>query len=660
MSWRSTIINQFVTDIKNITLVADPDGLLLEEKIQSELRENGFELVTYEDPIAFRYEYELKFRQYWDREEKTDLVIALRAERDDLDNLPYDLLQKGRCLHFSLSELFPDCQIGVIELLDKSSLETLDKALKVDQPGPMGTNPTMDFVSRHLYQFDAATLNTPALLLSKLLNLHYNNITIPTKICDRLVEQLNRHETLQDWPLSEIISSHTAFFTFLQERWSIYLDNLNPGYINESNHEYGLKIEGPVDLPFEHSDVKVILDDCFREGLLEPIEYDGELKEDWIKCGVKSIDSIERLYGKIKSQLEAMKNQIPDSSTIHQDWIQFSVKYSKWLNNWSKLEIEEIKELHKIKDSFENELDSRFIPWVKNRYSGLHSLPANNPVMVHHIPRMIANHLNKNSKQALIVLDGCSLAQWYTTQEIISEIQTDLSFSNKACFSWLPSLTNVSRQAIFSGKIPLHFSSSINATSKEPKLWENFWVEYGVKPNKIFYKNKIRHQQDVDLIFEKCDDKYTILGLVLDEVDEIMHGQRQGTYAMHQQIRTWTKGKVLINLLNGLLEKGFNVHITADHGNVETKGIGVPREGILVDKAGQRVRVYHDKSLMQTVLDAFPDSYDWNAPGLPKNFFTVFPPKRTAYVEENESPVCHGGISLEEMVVPLVQVSKGI
>ena len=56
------ILREFVPGASPITLAAAPDGLLQDERILAELRERGFSLLRFEDPIAFRYAYESQFR----------------------------------------------------------------------------------------------------------------------------------------------------------------------------------------------------------------------------------------------------------------------------------------------------------------------------------------------------------------------------------------------------------------------------------------------------------------------------------------------------------------------------------------------------------------------------------------------------------------------
>ena len=78
-NWRDQILNHFQPKISRLTLVADPDGLLTEEGMVSAIRQRGFDLIPFEDPIAFRFAYESQYRSAWDRGENTDLVVVLRS-----------------------------------------------------------------------------------------------------------------------------------------------------------------------------------------------------------------------------------------------------------------------------------------------------------------------------------------------------------------------------------------------------------------------------------------------------------------------------------------------------------------------------------------------------------------------------------------------------
>ena len=178
-SWRERILSEFVPGVSRLVLVADPDGLLLEEGILDGLHERGFELIPFEDHVAFRYAYESRFRSRWDRGEETDLVVVLRSPASDLDVLPYDLLQAGRKLSFNLGDLFPKLSYPVVAALDRADLDALFDAQEKYDPGQLGDNATKEFVLRHVFEIAPELVKEPHDLLRVLLRRHYRGQRIP-------------------------------------------------------------------------------------------------------------------------------------------------------------------------------------------------------------------------------------------------------------------------------------------------------------------------------------------------------------------------------------------------------------------------------------------------------------------------------------------------
>ena len=106
-AWTERILAVFPVDVARLWIAADPDDVLLDEVVLSELRGRGFELVPFDDSMAFRAIFEERFRQHWDRGEPAAakaLVLHLRG-RDTAD-LPADYLRDGRQVDLSLADLF--------------------------------------------------------------------------------------------------------------------------------------------------------------------------------------------------------------------------------------------------------------------------------------------------------------------------------------------------------------------------------------------------------------------------------------------------------------------------------------------------------------------------------------------------------------------------
>jgi hypothetical protein len=260
-------------------------------------------------------------------------------------------------------------------------------------------------------------------------------------------------------------------------------------------------------------------------------------------------------------------------------------------------------------------------------------------------------------KAALVVVDGMAMDQWILIRRELTRQRANWRFDDGATFSWVPTITSVSRQSIFSGKAPLYFPSSIYATVKEESLWQQFWVDHGIQVQELAYLKGLGGNSTLERVEHACSiPKVKILGAVVDKVDRIMHAMELGAAGMHNQVRQWVAEGFLAALLDSLLAKGFAVFLTADHGNVESVGCGSPKEGLTAEVRGERVRIYSDNALRSRVASRFPDAIVWKPVGLPPDFLPLIAPERAAFVRQGTRTVAHGGVTLEEVVVPFVRV----
>ena len=147
-----------------------------------------------------------------------------------------------------------------------------------------------------------------------------------------------------------------------------------------------------------------------------------------------------------------------------------------------------------------------------------------------------------------------------------------------------------------------------------------------------------------------------VLAITLFKVDKIMHGMQLGAAGMIGQVRSWTEEGFLRSLLARLTSSGFEVLISSDHGNVEAVGIGTPQEGILSDKRGQRCRIYTEPSLRANAMAKIEGSTPWEHSGLPPNLHVLLARYGDAFVQKGVKIVCHGGSSLEEVIVPFAHL----
>lgn len=661
-SWRDHILKEFTPQIARLTLVADPDGLLTEEGIVVALRERGFELLEFDDPVAFRFSYESKYRSLWDRGEITDLVVILRSATDDLSSLPYDLLYVGRKLSFNLGDLFPNLSYPVIESLDRNNLDALYQAQMRYKPEKLGDNATKDFILRHVFEIAPELIKQPPDLLRVLLRLHYRGQRIPSMLDERFIYILRQNKYFDAWPLERVVSDKEAFFEFLQERWPIFLEGLTPGetaIVSEKGLTDNLKYPGPPVIPFDHDDIRIYIDNLFLEGMLHPVQHPKSdmLSKMWVVSGIRvdpELDTLRRLQKLMKS----IEGSIPDSEGKHQDWLIFAHRWAEVIVLYYQAKKSETLTIQF--QMLQEIVDKAFLLWVQKRYGGLYNQPPVPPVMVHHIPRAMERYMRSmgREKVALILIDGMAFDSWLVIKEEFMKQRPHLSIRERAIFGWIPTITSVSRQAAFAGKPPIYFPNSINTTERESALWSQFWMDHGFTQTEIAYVKGVNETKRNAVDEITSDQRIRILGLVVDTVDKIMHGMELGLAGMHNQVRQWAKEGFLGKLIDLLLERNYKIFLTSDHGSIEAKGCGRPTEGSIADVRGERVRIYPNLILRKTTKEKFPEAMEWPQIGLPQDYLPLLAPDRAAFIHTGEQIIAHGGISLEEVIVPYVQIER--
>jgi len=149
-----------------------------------------------------------------------------------------------------------------------------------------------------------------------------------------------------------------------------------------------------------------------------------------------------------------------------------------------------------------------------------------------------------------------------------------------------------------------------------------------------------------------------VLGLVIDKIDRIMHGMQLGSAGMHNQISQWVNEGFLYNLISLLIEKGFSIYLSSDHGNIEATGCGRPAEGSIADVRGERVRIFSESLLRSRIKQSFPEAIEWHPVGLPEDYLALIAPDRKAFVRKGNKLVGHGGITIEELIVPFIRIER--
>lgn len=660
-NWRDSILREFAPQAARLTLVADPDELLLEEGILRGIKERGYELINYRDPITFRYTYETRFRSRWDHGQSTENNLVVRCEEPGWDGVPHDIVSSSRKLHLSLAGLFPGLSASVLAELEVADLDAVHQALATSAPGVLGENATKDFILQHVFSVASGLVRQPADLLQVLLSRHYRGQRVPAILDDYLLQVLGQKRGFDTWPLETLVRDREAFFRFLQERWPAFLDRMAAGEGRTPTDEmqpHAISLPGPMDIPFDQPGIRVFVDNLFLEGLLQPVshEWADAFLGKWLQVGVRSAARSERLRRRAEL-VEKLALEVPAEDARHLEWTRFALRWAELV----ALMMEKSGDPSTDGEAYQTlrgMVDSRFQGWMVRYYATLASLPATPPVMLHHVGRHLARLLREGEceKVALVVLDGLALDQWSAIQDEIAPRTESIVFREGGVFSWVPTITSVARQALFSGQPPFFFPDSIQSTDKEPQAWRQFWSNEGLSPQEVVYSKGLGDGRP-EVVLEMLDERRVrVAGLVVDSVDRIMHGMHLGAEGMHNQVRLWSRGGFLLELLEGLVRAGFLVFVTSDHGNIEATGCGRPAEGAVADLRGERARVYPNQLLRARVKSSFPEAIEWVPVGLPDGYLPLLAPDRQAFVPDGERVVGHGGTCIEEVIVPLVRI----
>jgi hypothetical protein len=671
LGWRQSILTHFTSEAAaaaRLTIVADPDDLLAEPGVIEEIRARGFELIPFEDHVAFRYAYEARFRSLWDRGESTPLVVVLRTTSCDFDEVPHDLVEEARrqsrLLPFSLAEVFPRLSPHVVGELDRADLDALFRAQTSLDAGSLGENGTRDFVLRHVYRMAPELIRSEPELLVLLFQRHRRGRVFPPSLDARLQDVLAQSRRWLDWPLERILPDREAFLTFLEERWPWFLLGRGIGAV-PGREPSRPSLPGPRNLPFDHDDVRWQLAGLFLEGALPPtpVVSKDDVEEPWMAIGVRGNlpgDAAERLA----LLLPKLREMLPGPSANHRDWQDVALSWAEAVRLRAQLKGAKDGTVVGDFESLHDAIEASFGSWMLEHYASLPNLAhLPSPVTVDKIVPYLSLELRRaggrSPRIALLVVDGLALDQWLLFRDDLRE-HLGATLEERTAFAWVPTLTAVSRQAIFSGDAPFLFPASISTTQKDPRHWARVWEGHGHRGASVQFVSEKKQETEtsfLDRVRESAaHPACRVLGIVVGMIDRMMHGNVTGTGGVHAEIRHWLGRGHFRSLVEALLEEKFQVYLTSDHGNIEGVGIGKPDVGAVADERGERVHVFRDDLTRSRVKAEYEGAVEWPETGLPSAYRALLARGRGAFISRGARTVAHGGIALEEVIVPFVRI----
>jgi hypothetical protein len=296
------------------------------------------------------------------------------------------------------------------------------------------------------------------------------------------------------------------------------------------------------------------------------------------------------------------------------------------------------------------ELDALFEPWIREHYGMLLQSAAFPPVTLDKVAHFLARRVASDSpaRILLIVMDGMGFAQWAQIREQLGLTVLEAH----GCCALIPTLTQVSRQGLLAGDTPDAFAETLTTTSKEPDRWAAFWSARGIAPEHVRYRRTEGISPETKII----DADATVTAIVVTGIDKLMHDVRLVADAqLAANVDIWCRHGFLRRLIADATELGLETWLTADHGNVEAAPGSAPAEGLRVDHAGTRVRLYASRALRDASAQ---HGIAWDPPRYPADQSPLlFAPGRVGF-HRGGMRVTHGGLSFEEVIVPLVRVTS--
>jgi len=611
-NWIDKYKKLVISSHKQHIIIADQDSLFEYEELQQAFENDGFKLITCKTALAVRLAFELQVR-----EASAKYLIIAPSNYFPLPDI--EMLVHFQAL--GLTKLFPNLDAKAIKGLSFNALCLLSNIKPYEE---LSHDKTLKFLLENLYNVDFDTLT---------------NSKAKERILNALITVLLEKNGINE-PLTKFLSTITKPYfpalvtkgltkinlvNFIQEQWQSFVD------------------KGNSELDFNESLLNKSLGYLFAFEYLKPVQVSPKKYESFakpLKIGI-FVDQQGHNDNELEGLIEYLKQQLEIIEDIADQWFKI---IQIMANAKLKYLLSENEELKGNYQRIENSFNIRFQRFVDNTYGSLFSLSGvRKPVVV----SRILEHINAKpaKKKALLVIDGMNYWQWNILGKALSN--ADINFTSNASLAFIPTITAWSRQAIFKGDKP-----DLSAdNSKEAKLFETYWLHQGVPSFQIDFK---KFSVNDPIAIECITPDTTILGLVCNDLDDIMHGSILGNGQLKTSTEQWIVKSKIVNTISALKAKGFQIYITADHGNIEATGL---KNLTLKDKLGALSRgKRHLHFTNETLLDSFMELNTNIEVG--KKGLSLYLKKQEAFTNENSQVITHGGSHLWEVIVPFISINE--
>lgn len=259
------------------------------------------------------------------------------------------------------------------------------------------------------------------------------------------------------------------------------------------------------------------------------------------------------------------------------------------------------------------------------------------------IDKIIPNiKTDKSVKKALLCFDCMGIPEWYLLKKYLDSL--DLTFEESSIFSLIPSITSIARSAIYAGTYSVYDKSSPGQRTEEKDLKSHFGEDQSV------YLREKDYKSNDDFI------GYNTVSILFNFFDDLSHSaiiqeSSLNKFAYYNSVRDYLSKSKVLDIFQDLVNEGFSIYICSDHGSTVAKGNGQKFDKYLQDKFAKRGTLINKESAplikQKTISIPFIDDK-----------LVVIPENREMFSNKDEYEINHGGISIDEMIVPFVKVIK--